>query len=135
MEWQKSPPALVETFDQALPDDPRLERRQMFGYPCSFVGGRLVAGLHRDSVFVRLPEGEREGLLARPNARVFAPMQSRPMREYVVLPPEIVDNQAELRGWLERALAYGLELPPKEKKPAREKTPGAKKASRARRLG
>jgi hypothetical protein len=57
------------------------------------------------------------------------------MREYVVLPPEIVDNQAELRDWLERALAYGLELPPKEKKPAREKPPGAKKASSRRRIG
>lgn len=81
----------------------------------------MVAGLHRDSLFVRLPEADREELLAHPNAKVFAPMESRPMREYVVVPREVVGNQVELRGWLEKAFVYGLELPPKEKKPAKPK--------------
>jgi TfoX/Sxy family transcriptional regulator of competence genes len=121
MEWEKSPAALTQTFHDALPEDPRLERRQMFGYPCAFVGGNLVAGLHRADLFVRLPEAERTELLARPNARVFAPMESRPMREYIILPPEVVDSPTELRGWLEKALANGLELPAKEKKPAKAK--------------
>jgi TfoX/Sxy family transcriptional regulator of competence genes len=121
MEWEKSPESLVRTFHDALPEDPRIERRKMFGYPCSFVDGRLVAGLHRDSLFVRLPEADREELLARPNAMVFAPMESRPMREYVIVPAEVVGNQRELRDWLEKAVAYGFELPPKEKKPAKSK--------------
>jgi TfoX/Sxy family transcriptional regulator of competence genes len=119
MDWEKSPESLVQTFHGALPEDPRLERRKMFGYPCAFVEGRLVAGTHKDSLFVRLPEADREELLAHPTARYFAPMESRPMREYVIVPPEVVADQAELRGWLEKALAYGLELPPKEKKPVK----------------
>ena len=56
MEWDTSPDTLIQTFHNALPNDPRLERRKMFGYPCSFVEGRLIAGLHKDSLFVRLPE-------------------------------------------------------------------------------
>ncbi len=45
--WKKSSPALIAYFDKALPDDPRVERRQMFGYPCAFVNGQLFTGLHQ----------------------------------------------------------------------------------------
>ena len=38
MEWQKSPDDVARAFDAALPDDPRLERRKMFGFPAGFVG-------------------------------------------------------------------------------------------------
>ena len=33
MAWEKAPRALVELFAESLPDDPRIERRKMFGYP------------------------------------------------------------------------------------------------------
>jgi hypothetical protein len=33
--WRKSPDALIVLFDAALLDDPRVERRKMFGYPCA----------------------------------------------------------------------------------------------------
>jgi TfoX/Sxy family transcriptional regulator of competence genes len=121
MEWEKSPEALVETFHQALPEDPRLVRRKMFGYPCAFVGGNMFAGLHRASIIVRLPDDERAKLLARPNATLFEPMAGRPMREYVVAPTEVGDNQAELRDWLEKAFDYATRMPAKEKKPAKSK--------------
>lgn len=32
MQWQKTPADLNRAFDAALPDDPRLERRTMFGF-------------------------------------------------------------------------------------------------------
>ena len=57
--WRKSPGDLVALFYGALLDDPRVERRQMFGYPCAFVGGNLFTGLHQESVIVRLAEGDR----------------------------------------------------------------------------
>ena len=64
MQWRKSPPALIEAFDAALPQDPRAERRTMFGYPCAFVGGQMLAGLHQERLVVRLDERGRTELLA-----------------------------------------------------------------------
>jgi hypothetical protein len=54
--WRKSPDDLIALFHAALPDDPRIERRKMFGYPCAFVGGNLFTGLHQENVIVRLAE-------------------------------------------------------------------------------
>src|SRR5262249_58582477 len=52
--WKKSPPELVELFDRVRPEDPRAERRQMFGYPACFVNGNLFASLFEDHVILRL---------------------------------------------------------------------------------
>ena len=41
MAWKKAPAALIDLFGASLPDDPRIERRQMFGYPAAFVNGNL----------------------------------------------------------------------------------------------
>ena len=125
MDWEKSPEALAESFHQALPEDPRVVRRKMFGYPCAFVGGHMFAGLHRANVIIRLPAGGRAVLLARPNAKIFEPMPGRPMREYVVAPADIVEKPSELRDWLEKAFEYASGLPEKEKKPAKTKKRGA----------
>ncbi len=77
MELAKSPEALAETFHQALPEDPRIVRRKMFGYPSAVVGGHMFASLHGESVIIRLPDDARAELLARPNAKIFEPMAGR----------------------------------------------------------
>jgi len=57
--WAKSPPALVDAFAAALPDDPRVERRSMFGYPAAFANGQLFTGLHQSDLMVRLGDTDR----------------------------------------------------------------------------
>jgi TfoX/Sxy family transcriptional regulator of competence genes len=124
--WKKSPPQLVETFHGALPDDPLVERRKMFGYPCAFVHGNMFAGLHQESMVLRLSEAERA---AMPGARPFEPLPGRVMREYVVVPTGILSSGPELRAWAGRALAYAASLPRKQKTAAkRASKPKAGKA-------
>ena len=122
MTWSKSPQALVALFDACLPNEPGVERRRMFGYPCAFVNGNLACGLHQDHVLVRLPEARRAELLAKTAARVFEPMPGRPMREYVVLPESILSSPPKLVEWMNRAHAYARTLPPKDPK-ARKGSP------------
>jgi TfoX/Sxy family transcriptional regulator of competence genes len=92
----------------------------MFGFPAAFLGGNMVAGLHQDTVMVRLPEDERQKRL---NAgwSMFEPMPGRPMREYVALPTEVFVDADATRGWIERAAAYVRTLPPKEPKPRKRR--------------
>jgi hypothetical protein len=45
MKWRKSSETLVQKFAELLPQDPRVERRKMFGYPAGFMGGNYAASL------------------------------------------------------------------------------------------
>lgn len=113
MEWTKSPPELIERFDEALPSHPLVQRRMMFGYPVAIVNGHMFTGLHGNTMFVRLPEDLRAKLLAMDGACQFAPMADRPMKEYVVLPETIVGEPVALRDWVETSFLAAASLPPK----------------------
>jgi TfoX/Sxy family transcriptional regulator of competence genes len=121
MAWRRSPDALIQLFADALPDDSRIERRKMFGYPCAFIGGNLFAGLHQESFIVRLSEADRTRAKAQHGARTFEPMPGRSMREYVVLPDATLTDRRKLAAWLRRALDYAASLPAKSRKKARTK--------------
>lgn len=95
--WRKSPPELITAFEAAFPGAPA-ERRQMFGYPAGFVGGNMFTGLFQEDWFVRLGEPKLSTLLKRPGARLFEPMPGRQMKNYVVLPPDTVDDRKTLAG-------------------------------------
>ena len=111
--WSKSSAELSRTFELAVKPLPGAELRKMFGYPCAFVNGQMFAGLHQENLFLRLPAPDREEFLALPGATPFEPMPGRPMREYVVVPPEMVAATSALSPWLEKALVYAASLPEK----------------------
>src|SRR5215467_4054375 len=115
MKWRKAPEALVQTFKDAVPEAPRVERRTMFGYPCAFIAGNMFGGIYQDTVVVRLSEARRTAAIQRDGARPFEPMPGRPMREYVVVPSAAAEDTATLRRWLAEALDYAATLPPKAK--------------------
>lgn len=121
MAWQKSPPDLIARFDGVVPDDPRVERRKMFGYPCAFVQGNMFMGLHQANMVLRLEEAGRDEMKARFNAAPFEPMPGRIMREYIAVPSEVLEHDTALADWVRRSLAFALSLPPKEKKPRKKK--------------
>ena len=114
-QWRKAPADHVERFHEAVAGIEGVEVRKMFGYPAAFIGGNLTAGLHQESVMVRLPVEEREERLAD-GWQPFEPMPGRPMREYLTLPPEVAGDVAAMRRWIERAAAFVRTLPPKAPK-------------------
>jgi TfoX/Sxy family transcriptional regulator of competence genes len=114
MAWTKSPQGLIDLFEEALPDDPRVERRKMFGYPCIFVGGNMCAGLHQDALFVRLAPADAAAL---PGARTFEPMPGRPMAGYTLTPDDVLADEAALAALIAKAVAFTASLPAKVKKP------------------
>ena len=119
MEWIKSPQGLIDLFTECLPDDPRLERRKMFGYPSVFTNGNMCAGLFGDRMFARLADDDRAALPG--GGDYFEPMPGRPMKAYAVIPDEVVADEGALAEVLAKAVAFTAALPPKAKKPARKK--------------
>src|SRR5262249_7989786 len=113
--WVKSPQSLQDLFADALPDDPRIERRKMFGYPAAFVNGHMMAGCFQDGMFARLPPAEMTELSAK-GWPPFEPMAGRPMKAYLRLPDEVLADEAQTAAVLGRSLSWTAALPPKEKK-------------------
>ncbi len=114
--WRAAPAPLVARFDRAVAALPEIQQRKMFGYPAAFVNGHMFAGVFQTSLFVRLAETDRTELIEKDGATPFAPMPGRVMREYVVLPPSIVESEAKLTAWLSRASHYVASLPPTSRK-------------------
>ena len=125
----KADPKTATTFRTLLPNDPRVTVRPMFGHTAAFVNGLMFAGTFGSHVFARLDESSRAELLAVPGATVFAPMKSRPMKEYVQLPPEMLRQPPVAKEWIVRALEWTSTLPPKAKSRAR---PAASPSAAAR---
>lgn len=123
MKMEKSPPELAKRFEDAFPDDPRAERRKMFGFPSGFVNGNMFGGLFETDVVLRLGEADRALMMNDYGAEPFEPM-GRPMKGYVSVPAAIVAEPERLREWVQRAFEFAAGLPAKEKK-----APKAKKAA------
>lgn len=119
MVWTKAPQSLIHLFDACLPDGPGLELRKMFGYPSAFVNGNMCAGLFQDIAFAHLPPGLHAELDAEFGARHFEPMPGRPMRAYVVLPEEVLEDETRFTAVLGAAYAFTSALPPKVRTPRR----------------
>ena len=111
-----APEAVVALFHAAVEGLPEVEQRKMFGYPCAFVHGQMLTGIFQDRIMLRLSEADRATFLKQPGAKPFEPMPGRPMREYVELPPDVLNSPAALKRWIKRGLAYVETLPPKAKK-------------------
>jgi len=115
----KSPAQLVERFGLVLARFPELEQRKMFGYPAAFIAaGHMVTGLHGASWIVRLGEADQASLRGAGGVD-FEPMPGRPMKGFLSLPTDIVEDDAALGEWIGLAAAHAATLPPK--KPRKKK--------------
>jgi TfoX/Sxy family transcriptional regulator of competence genes len=119
MKWKKANPELSDHLESALaPFD--CDKRKMFGHPAYFVDGNMFAGIFGDDIFIRLSEGDQKKIFSESDeAAQFEPLEGRVMREYVVLPQAIYDDDVDFEKWLSRAYEYAIGLPPKKKKKAK----------------
>lgn len=122
MAWKKSSPQLIALFDEVAPGDPIAERRKMFGYPCAFVNGNMFIGLHQEDMVLRLSEADRAEMKTAHDAGPFEPTPGRAMKEYVSVPPAILNDRPALDSWIERSYAFASALPRKEKKRRKKKS-------------
>lgn len=118
MAWVKIPKENHPLFHECLPRDPRVSTVNMFGGVAAKVNGQMFAGLFARGAVVKLSASDQQVALALDGAEMFDPMgNGRIMRDTVFLPPSVLDDRDELRGWLRKALDYTAALPRKQKRP------------------
>ena len=106
--------ALAGRVRQALARKKGIEEKRMFGCVCFLLSGNALAGVWRDRLIARLGPDEGEAALVEPHVRVFD-ITGRPMRNWVAVEPEGVEDDDQLKGWIERALKFVKALPAKGK--------------------
>src|SRR5436309_1859897 len=104
--------ALAERIREALARRKSAQEKKMFGGVGFLLHGNMLVGVWKDSLIVRLgPDGGEEALL-EPHVREFD-ITGRPMRGWALVGPEGVEDDDQLRGWIERAVRFVRTLPAK----------------------
>jgi hypothetical protein len=105
-------------FDDSLADRIRecldrrkgIEERTLFGCACFLLDGNVLVGVWKESLVARVGADEYEEALLEPHVRVFD-ITGRPMKGWVRVEPEGIEQDEQLDGWIERAWAFVSTLP------------------------
>ena len=82
-----------------------ITEKKMFGGLCFLRNGKLLVGVFKDSLLVRLgPAGAKEAL-TKPHVREMD-FSSRPMKGWVVVEPEGIDSDPQLKEWVQGAIEF-----------------------------
>ena len=106
---------LAERVRGVLAGRPRLSERKMFGGLAFLLGGNMACGVVKNELMLRVGAERYAETLALAHVR---PMDftGKPMKGMVYVGVAGLRTDAELRGWVERAIAYAASLPPKPPK-------------------
>jgi len=104
--------ALAERIRQGLTRKKGIEEKKMFGGIGFLLNGNMLVGVWKDSLIVRLGPEEGEAALKEPLVSEFN-ITGRAMKGWVLVAPEAVEADDELKGWVQPAVKFVGKLPAK----------------------
>jgi len=122
MVWQKANKELIALLEEQM-QNYRCDRRVMFGSPTFFIEGNMFAGVHENTIILRLSEGDLHEIFMRfEEIKPFAPMGGHVMKAYAALPLKIALQNGILDECLHKSYKFTSSLPIKiAKKSAKKK--------------
>lgn len=103
---------LAERIRELLAGEPVAEK--MFGGLAFLVGGNMsVAASGQGGLMVRVDPDETERLLAEPGAAEFDMAGRGPMKGWLRVSADVLDDDETLGAWVSRGVAFARTLPPK----------------------
>ena len=103
---------LATRIRDALARRKNIEEKKMFGCICFFLNGNALAGVWKDRLIARLGPDEAEAALREPHVRAFD-IIGRPMRNWVAVESAGVEDDSQLKDWIQRAVKFVGKLPKK----------------------
>jgi TfoX/Sxy family transcriptional regulator of competence genes len=98
--------ALAERVRQQLARRKNVEEKRMFGGVGFLLNGNLLVGVRKDSLLVRLDPEQGDEALKEAHVSEFEITGRGTMKGWVVVGPEGVQNDDQLKGWIQRAVKY-----------------------------
>src|SRR6266542_587963 len=97
--------SLAARIRDALARKKNIEEKKMFGGIGFLLHGNLLVGIWKNSLIVRVgPDGYEDALLES-HVKEFD-ITGRPMKGWVLVEPEGVEDDEQLTGWIERATKF-----------------------------
>lgn len=104
--------ALAERIRQRLAGRTNVFEKKMFGGIGFLLNGNLLVGVWKDSLIVRLGLDEGVAALRESHVKVFD-ITGRPMKGWVLVGPEGIEDDDSFLDWIDRALKFVETLPAK----------------------
>ena len=113
--------AQAERVRGVLADRPGLVEKEMFGGIAFLLGGNMCVGVHGEDLIVRVEPAQTDELLRQPGAKPFNLSARSGMAGWLLVAPLGYRNEAALRAWVERGVAFASSLPKKKSAKSRGK--------------
>jgi len=97
--------SLAQRIRDALAHKKSVEERKMFGCICFFLNGNVLAGVWKDSLIARLGPEQGDEALLEPHVKVFD-ITGKPMRNWILVKPEGVVEDEQLKVWIQQAVKF-----------------------------
>ncbi len=104
--------SLAERIRRLLAQHTNIVEKKLFGGIGFLLRGNMLVGVWKQSLVVRLGPQAYADALREP---FVGPLDitGRAMRGWVLVAPQGLDSDAELQGWIERAIDFVAALPPR----------------------
>lgn len=89
-----------------------IAEKKMFGGVCFLLNGNILVGVWGDSLIVRLGPENGADALREPHVKIFDG-GGKPMKGWVVVEPDGIEEDSQIREWIERASEFVHTLPAK----------------------
>ena len=106
--------SLAARIRDALARKKNIEEKKMFGGIGFLLNGNMLVGVWRNSLIVRVGPDSYEDALLEPHVKEFD-ITGRPMKGWVLVEPEGVDDGEALKNWIQQAMKFVGKLAAKEK--------------------
>lgn len=104
--------SLAERIRSALAGKRGVAERRMFGGIGFLLNGNMLVGVWKNSLIARLGPEAGEKALAEDSIRPFD-ITGKAMKGWVLVEPDGIESDGQLRAWIERAMAFVKGLPGK----------------------
>src|ERR1043166_8863172 len=96
---------LAERIRQRLARRKGIEEKKMFGGIGFLLNGNLLVGVWKESLLARLGPEQGDEALKEPHVKEFD-IAGRSMKGWVLVAPEGVEGDDQLKGWVQRAVQF-----------------------------
>ena len=101
---------LAARIRDALARKRGVEEKRMFGGVGFLLHGNMLVGVWKDSLIVRLGPDNYDDALLEQHVREFD-ITCRAMKGWVLVEPEGVEDDDQLKAWIDRAMKFVRTLP------------------------
>jgi TfoX/Sxy family transcriptional regulator of competence genes len=104
---------LANRVREQLAGEDAVTEQAMFGGLAFLLGGNMAVCVSRDGLMVRVGRDHLDDALERPHVFQWA-MGGRPMKDWVMVGPDGLATDEQLREWAGRGVAFARSLPVKD---------------------